>query len=82
MYVKTLKQTGEWRFGIEYFYSAVGDVFRVSPETGFEMLAAGVAERAPSAEIPQGDSITPAPGVAGAGVFHFIRADLAAKGNK
>ena len=51
MYVKTLKQTREWRFGIEYFYSAVGDVLQVNPISGFDMLAAGVARRATSEEI-------------------------------
>lgn len=51
MYVKTLKQTREWRFGIEYLYSAVGDVLHVNPVIGFDMLAAGVARRATSEEI-------------------------------
>ncbi len=51
MYVKTLKQTREWRFGIEYFYSAVGDVLHVNHISGFDMLAAGVARRATSEEI-------------------------------
>ena len=51
MYVKTLKQTREWRFGLEYFYSEIGDVFYVEPTIGFDMLAAGVARRATSEEI-------------------------------
>ena len=51
MYVKTLKQTREWRFGLEYFYSETGDVFYVEPAIGFDMLAAGVARRATSEEI-------------------------------
>ena len=51
MYVKTLKQTREWRFGLEYFYSETVDVFYVEQAIGFDMLAAGVARRATSEEI-------------------------------
>lgn len=82
MYVKTLKKTKEWRFGIEYFYSEVGDVLYVNPDAGFAMRAAGVAELAPFDEIPQDDEITAPSGATHSGVFQFIRADLAAKGRK
>ncbi len=51
MYVKTLKKTKEWRFGIEYFYSEIGDVFSIDSAIGYEMLAAGVACQATHEEI-------------------------------
>ena len=60
MYIKTLRATKEWRFGVEYFHSSIGDVFRVNPDIGIEMVRAGVAERAPAEEIPQGEVPSPA----------------------
>ena len=60
----------------------MGDVLRVSPEKGFEMLAAGVAERATADEIRQSDAIAATPGAACAGAFQLIRADQPAKGNQ
>lgn len=80
MYVKTVKQGKEWKFGIEYFYSEVGDVLSVDPSVGLEMLAAGVAVRAEHAEIPQQpQGVEHAPDASRC-VFQVILADLAKKG--
>lgn len=82
MYIKTLKATKEWRFGVEYFHSSIGDVFRVNPSIGGEMLRVGVAERAPVEETPQSDEAIPARDDSKHCVFKCILSDMAEKGDK
>ena len=53
MYIKTTQKTKDWRFGLEYFNSEIGDVFYINPTAGLAMLAAGVAVRALDEEIPK-----------------------------
>ena len=52
MYVKVLKKTGAWNYGVEYFHAEVGAVFHVTTAVGMEMLATGIARRATEEEIP------------------------------
>ncbi len=80
MYIKTLKSTKEWRFGVEYFHSSIGDVFRVNPNIGIEMVRVGVAERAPDEEIPQRDEPVAARDDSTHCVFKCILSDMAEKG--
>lgn len=53
MYVKVIKATGDWRYGVEYMYSTGGSVFRVNPDAGFALRAAGLAILATNEEIDQ-----------------------------
>lgn len=80
MYVKTIKKTKEWRFGIEYFNSEVGDILKVNTVDGFAMIQSEVAIRAPFSETANlGDEIAEVSGIGCEDVFEVRLKALEAK---
>lgn len=56
MYLKIIRQTGAWYFGIEYLNAKVGDIIRVDTAVGMEMRRLGIAERALDREVAELDA--------------------------
>lgn len=82
MYVKTIKKNKDWRFGLAYFHSELGDVFHVDAATGFAMREAGVAELAKDSEIPKEENFFESTVVKHEDVFQVILKKLTAKDGK